>query len=364
MAGSKGLFVRQNGAVGTTPLEGRRAIGGMFVRNSATAPRSGLLNPPDVVVSATPGWSYSLAPINPAINRTADEGLYVFSFEGTTTVATDPSPGADSRWDLIYVKHNDMEKGDADNLPVLGVVKGTPSSSPSKPTGSLPGGALVLAEARIYAGSTSTQDALNTLTQVFPYTALSGAPLKVRDKADRDTITTPKLGQRVIRLDRDNFVQTYTGVGTSGWEYKDAPKRTYYAVNGTNFTNTTGTTSRVVATAVTATKPYARRMTLGGQGTMINAALSGGARKTVYLALSFLVSQIADVQARTAFAWGDPGAYLISTALRPARDVLIGANVNPLGRVWVEDVSGTGSSTLSIDPSFNEYWFEEIPEAD
>jgi len=364
MAGSRGLFVRQNGTLGTTPLEARRALAGMLIRNSATAPRSGLIAPPDTVVQSTPGWSYSIVPINPVINRTADEGAYVFSFEGTTTVTTDPAPGTDSRWDLIYVKQNDTEKGDPDNLPVLGVVKGTPAASPSKPTSSVPSGALVLAEARIYAGSTSTQHASNTLAQVFPYTGLVGSAIKVRSKADRDLITTPKVGQQVIRMDRDNHVQTYTGVGTSGWEYIGKPKRTYLAVNGVTFTNTVGSTSRLVATFPNVTKSYPRRMSMFGQATMINQALTGGARKTCYVAMSFLVSSVTDAQSRTAFAWGDPGAYLISTALRPVRDVLVGTDAQPLARIWIDEVSGSGTTTMSVDPSFNEYYIEEIPEAD
>jgi len=364
MAGSRGLFVRQNGALGTTPLEARRALAGMLIRNSATAPRSGLIAPPDTVVQATPGWSYSIVPINPVVNRTTDEGAYVFSFEGTTTVTTDPAPGTDSRWDLIYVKQNDIEKGDPDNLPILGVVKGTPAASPSKPTSSVPDGALVLAEARIYSGSTSTQHASNTLAQVFPYTGLAGTPIKVRSKADRDLIAVPRVGQQVIRMDRDNHVQTYTGSGVSGWEYIGKPKRTYMVVNGTNFTNTAGTTSRLVATYENVTKPYARRMSMFGQSTVVGPALTGGTRKTIYVAMSFRVSSVEEAQSRTAFAWGDPGATLISSSLNPIRDYLIGSNVTPVARIWIQDVSGTGSTTMSVDPSFNEYYLEEIPEAD
>lgn len=363
MAGSKGLFVRQNGAVATTPVEARRALGGIFLRNSTTAPRTGLLNAPDIVVSATAGWSYSVAPINPVINRAADDGAYVFTFEGNTVVSTDASPGTDSRWDLIYVKHNDVEKGDPDNLPVLGVVKGLASASPAKPTGSLPNGALVIAEARIYAGSTSTQHASNTLSQVFPYTALAGAPVKVRNKTERDSIGVPVRGQQVIRMDRDNWIQTYTGVGSSGWEYLGQPKRTYFNINQ-DMVNATGTTDRVIATFPTVIKPYARRLTLGGHLTLINAALAAGTKKTVYVGLSFQQSSAAGIQSRTAYSWTDPGAYLISSALRPVRNHLLPADANPLARAWVVDVSGTGSSTVSIDPSFGELWYDEIPEAD
>lgn len=371
MAGSKGLFVRQQNTgtaeapvwVATTPVEARRALGGLFIQNAPGIPRSGLVSPPDTVVTGTAGMSYALAGVNAVVNRTTDEGVYDFAFTGTTTVATTVAPGADSRYDLIWVKQNDIEKGDPDNLVYLGVTQGTASSSPARPTGSVPSGALVVGEARIYAGTTATQDAPNTIAQVFPYTAAAGAPIKVRSLADRDTITAPRMGQQVIRMDRDNFIQTYTGVGTSGWQYLDAPRRTYLTINGTNVTNVTGASSRVVANLPTDIKTYARRMTVGGFGTMISAAVSSGV-KTVYISVSLLQSSVTGSQGRTAFAWSSPGAYLISSALHPARNILVGASANPLARVWVEDTGGAQTTTLSIDPSFTEFYVEEIPEAD
>lgn len=374
MAGSKGLFVRQHNTgtleapvwVATTPVEARRALGGMFVQNSPGVPRTGLLDPPDTVVTATAGMSYTLSAVHPVVHRTAGEGVYEYSFQGTTTVATAVAPGTDSRWDLIWAKQNDTEKGDPDNLVYFGVTNGAPSAVPSKPTASIPDGALVLAEARIYAGTTATQSAPNTLAQTFPYAALNGTPVKVRSKADRDTITAPRVGMEVIRMDRDNFVQTYTGNtagGASGWEYLGLPKRTYITVNGTTMTNTAGAVSRLIATVSTAPKPYARRMTLGGSAAMVAGAVSSG-NKTVYLALSFLQSTVTNAQARTAFAWVSPGSYLISSGLRPARDILVGANANPMGRIWVDDVGGSASTTMSIDPSFTEFYVDEIPEKD
>lgn len=361
MSGSKGLFVRQNGAVGTTPVEGRRALAGLFYRNSATTPRSGLLNPPNTVVSATAGWSYSVVPINPIISRTADEGVYDFTFEGTTTVSTTVAPGADSRWDLIYVKHNDIEKSDADNLPVLGVVQGTASASPSKPTGSLPSGALVLAEARIYAGSTSTQDALNSLTQVFPYQAVAGTPLKVRNLADRNTITQPYLGMQVIRMDRDNHVQTYTGVGTSGWEWTSKPTRVYWdeTISGT----ATSASSRLLDTMPDDYKSYARRVSLGGQMTMTCGAIGSGS-KSVYLSVSVNSATAAGAQSRSAFSWVAPGAYLQTQPIAQSNNILLGSGINVLFRVWIEDLGGSVTTTPSVSDTLTNLWYEWLPEAD
>lgn len=362
MTGSRGLFVRQNGGVGTTPVEARRALGALFVQAAPDAPRSGLVGAPDVVVTGTGGMSYSVVPINPVIHRTTGEGVYDFTFQSTTTVGTDVAPGTDSRWDLIWVKQNDIEKGDADNLPVLGVTKGTPSSSPSKPTSSLPDGALVLAEARIYAGTLATNAAPNTIAQVFPWTAPQGAPVRVRSAADRNLITTPRIGQQVVRLDRDNHVQTYTGQGASGWEYKGPPVRTYLATGAVS--NVTDNASRLLASWPSVTKPYARRITLAGTATLTCGAVVSGS-KTVYVALSLIQSVVSAAQGRAAFSWTAPGAYLQTQSVRPARDILVGANASPLARLWIEEVTGGSvTTTISVAASLFEFYMDELPEAD
>lgn len=209
MAVNRGAWVRQNGGVGTTPKEARLVMAGLVAENSPGNPRNGLLfqSVPNVV-QGTGSMSYNVLANNPVINRVANEGVYMPTFTGSTTVATTSAPGSGFRYDLIWVKQNDTEKLDADNLAVLGVTQGVASPTPVKPTADIPAGALVLAEALVGATATSTNSAQVTITQVWRHTATRGAPIPVRDATELSEITAYE-GLQVARLDKGGRVQTY-----------------------------------------------------------------------------------------------------------------------------------------------------------
>jgi hypothetical protein len=200
---SRGLWVPINtGNVGTTEVEARLAMAGLFETINGTDPRSGLLRPPasGVVVTGTVNtapMTYTIGPCQPVINRVANEGAYHFAAVGNTTVNTTAAPGANSRIDVIWVKQNDQSKGDADNLAVAGVTQGVVSATPVAPA--IPTGALAIAQAVILNTTTATNTAV--ITQVYPYAALRGVPIPVRNVTDRATIVTPVVGQQVERLD-------------------------------------------------------------------------------------------------------------------------------------------------------------------
>ncbi|WNO26040.1 minor tail protein [Arthrobacter phage Wildwest] len=205
MTANRGLFVRNLGTVGTTPIEGRLVMASLVAENSPGVPRNGLLDQrATTVVSGTASMTYSVAACNIVVNRAAGEGVYMFNLTGTTTVATTNAPGSGSRWDLIYVKQNDPDKGDANNTAVLAVLQGTSSTgTPTKPYASLPAGAYVLAEAQVSSGATATNGAQVAISQVWRYTALRGAPIPVRNTTERAEITPGSLavGVTVRRLD-------------------------------------------------------------------------------------------------------------------------------------------------------------------
>lgn len=205
MTAFRGPGVRQIGAVGTTPKEHRLAIAGQYAENAPGVPRSGLLvqAATNVVTptAATGTLTYSVAPLAAVIARTVGEGVYTPTTTGATTVNTGAAPASGSRWDLIWIKQNDQEKGDADNQAVLGVTQGTAAATPARPTGSVPAGGMVLAEARIFSGTASTTASPNTVTQVVAMTAARGAAIPLRDATDRATITAPYPGMPSIRLD-------------------------------------------------------------------------------------------------------------------------------------------------------------------
>jgi len=205
MTAHRGLFVRQTGtaptAVGTTPVEARLALAGLYAENAPGVPRQGLLAQSAVnVVIGTGTMSYDVAPINPVITRAIADGVHTPSFTGITNVLTADAPASGSRIDLIWVKQNDAEAGDADNFADLGVTQGMAAPSPSRPTASLPPGAYVIASAVVSAGALATTDATVVITQEWVHTVARGAPIPVRSTAERAVIT-PGDGWMVERLD-------------------------------------------------------------------------------------------------------------------------------------------------------------------
>jgi hypothetical protein len=220
MTVNRGLFVRNVGATGTTPAEGRLALAGLFEQQTPGVPRSGLLNfRSRIAVAGTAGLSYTVQPMTVVVSRAASEGIYLFTLTGTTTVATS-APASGARFDLIYVKQNDPDKGDPDNAAVVGIVQGTPATTPEKPYALVPAGALVLAEARVPAGATATNSASVQLIQVFPQTAYAGEPVPVRSKAEQLLLTVP--GTRVLHLQNgriDTLFPAETNVNyQGGWQ--------------------------------------------------------------------------------------------------------------------------------------------------
>lgn len=217
MTVNRGVGVAKNGAVGTTTLEHRLQQAGLYAENAPGVPRSGVLSQSNaVLVSGKADMSYDIGPCALVISRTASEGVYTPTLTGVTNVPTTAAPSSGSRWDLVWVKQNDMAKGDAGNLAVRGVTQGAASGSPSKPYGSVPAGALVLAEVEVFALITATTSA--SITQVWRHTVARGAPIPVRSQAEQDEIT-PGNGTRIRRLDLKfdavwNGTRWVGGVGT------------------------------------------------------------------------------------------------------------------------------------------------------
>lgn len=143
----------ETGLNGPTPLDMRRALEAL-----AGGPYPGVIS--GCTVTGTASWEYAVAAGWLATQRSATDGLNVWSVDGSETItqADDGSslvaPGSGSRVDIVYALHHDIDQGDADSLPVVAVVKGTASGSPSAPA--LPSGAIELARKVVAAGDTST----------------------------------------------------------------------------------------------------------------------------------------------------------------------------------------------------------------
>lgn len=219
MTVNRGLAVRQNGAIGVTPLEHRLSMAGLFAQNSPGVPRQGLLEAPSAtIVSGASGWTYNVAANHPVIVRATSDGVYLPTFTGSTSIACSVAPGTGFRYDLVWVKQNDIDKGDPDNLATLGVTEGAASASPAKPYASVPAGAYVLAESLVGAGATGTNHASVTITQVWRHTVARGAPIPVRDATELAEITGFN-GAQVVRLDKGNRVDTFNNGAWGNREY-------------------------------------------------------------------------------------------------------------------------------------------------
>jgi hypothetical protein len=153
--------------------------------------------------------NYSVAGGQAVVARGTAVGPYLGANDGAATVNTTAAPGSGSRYDLVWVQFPDVEQGDANSVGVLGVTQGTASGSPTKPYGSVPAGALVLAEALMPTGTTRTDTGV-TITQVAPWTVARGAAVPVRTQTERDALTLFD-GLSVYRLDTHK-IQVYSGI--------------------------------------------------------------------------------------------------------------------------------------------------------
>lgn len=234
---NRGPGVRQIGAIGTTPKEHRLALAGQYAENAPGVPRSGLLvQAATNVVSptaATGTMTYLVSEVAAVIGRGVGDGVYTPTTVGATianrTVNTAASPASGSRWDLVWIKQNDQEKGDANNEAILGVTSGTAAASPVRPTGSVPAGAMVLSEHQIFSGTATTTAAPNTTTQLWRHTAARGAPFTIRTPTERAEVTAPALGQQITRpLAGLQISEQWNG---AGWDHFGHAEWTFNQAN-------------------------------------------------------------------------------------------------------------------------------------
>lgn len=181
----------------TTFADLRRDLEGLVVRNSAGVMRAGVfpdhLNP---LVTGRSDMKVNIGDFRAVQNR---GGAVLLANVGTDTSVTLPAaPGANKRIDLIYVTMRSAALADAASTPIFGFVQGTASATPVAP--SLPANlstAIPLATVEIPAGATTTLSAGVIITQVYPYTALSGGTVVVRNSVEL-AAWTPADGARAF----------------------------------------------------------------------------------------------------------------------------------------------------------------------
>lgn len=187
MALSKGFVT----TAATTALDGRLLEQGLLTKNVGDVPRAGLLYgdiAPVKATSATAPMTVSIADQTVfAVSRGNSDGVSIISNVGLATVQLAAAPSANSRYDVIYAKQNDTEKGDSNSNPVFDKVTGQAGASPVVPAA--PAGALVLATVLIPAGVTATTASGVVITNSVLSTSLAGTPIRYRSTAEMTTDT-------------------------------------------------------------------------------------------------------------------------------------------------------------------------------
>jgi hypothetical protein len=183
----------------------------------------------------------------------------------------------------------------------------------------------------------------------------------VADLAERDALT-PFVGMQVCRLDRDGWIQTYTGTTTaSGWEYKGAPRRVTAAVS--SFSNAAGTADRLLYTMPGTTKSYPQSYNAKLKLSINCGAIGAGSALQVNAAVSGGNSTIGPSQGRASIAWVAPGQYLQTVSCETGW-LNVAASTDPLVRAWVEVVSGIVLNTVSTGASYTHFFVEMRPQDD
>lgn len=175
MALSKGFVT----TAATTALDGRLLEQGLVVKNVGDVPRAGLLYGDVAPVKSTSSMNVSIADQAVfALSRGNTDGVNIVSNVGLATVALASAPSSNSRYDVIYIKHNDTEKGDANSTPLFDKVTGTAAASPAIPA--TPTGAMAIATVLVPAGVTATNASGVVITNTVAGTALMGSPIRYR----------------------------------------------------------------------------------------------------------------------------------------------------------------------------------------
>lgn len=208
------------GVGAVSPAEARLDDAGLIAAGATLLePRTGVLYGPGAATLLT--GTADTAPMTVAIgahhwvsSRQASDGVYRGANEQAgrkVNIGAAPGSGAGDRVDVVYVKQGDPQSTvstghatDATAAPVYGVLAGTPGSGKPSLTG-IPG-AEEVGTVTVSPGAASTNGAGVAIANTARLTVARGAPIPVRNQAERDAITTPL--QQVHRLD------------TGGWEIR------------------------------------------------------------------------------------------------------------------------------------------------
>ncbi len=187
-----------------------------------TGIKAGPGNPGNVTATGTPDGFVHVAPFQAVIQstRAAAAGTYLFTLDATydINVLATPANATNPRNDLVIAFVPDTFYGDANSVPVIRTVVGTPSGSPADPSLAAFPGAITLARVRGNASATTITAA--NITDLRPaQTVGHGGILPTATATTRNALTGLYDGLTIYRRDRD-WLETYDG---AAWRVHGVP---------------------------------------------------------------------------------------------------------------------------------------------
>jgi hypothetical protein len=214
----RGLGFRKDATRGTTPIEVRKSLAGLF---SATGVMPG---GPSPLLTGNADWTYTVhGPAWFVATRGPSDGVALYGNDGDTIIGTTGvgstvpiAPGAGlSRIDIAWTRHQSAgENGDPATTvalasePLFGVASGTAaSSSPVAPV--IPAGAIELGRNTMTSAATTTASVGNTITQP---TQLAALQVKTINNATLTGTTTAATIAASVAVTAPNIPAIATGV--------------------------------------------------------------------------------------------------------------------------------------------------------
>lgn len=209
--------------------EARLALAGLLATNSADPldVRTGILFTGDTqllsgTATTSPSPTIAVDGFHFVSSKGSTNGPYVGCATPTPALPVPAAPAlGQRRMDLVWVRQNDAQAvvaADASTAGELGVTMGAATVSPSPAKPDLPAGAVEVGTILWDSSSTvatNSNAAQCTLATTGRWTVTRGAPIPVRDVAERNGLTT-RPGLMVLRLDKPGLIQRHDGAGWRG----------------------------------------------------------------------------------------------------------------------------------------------------
>lgn len=215
----------------TTPLDARLMDMSQIVGNSNGSARPGVLDGDGrVLLTALATMHVAVAVADFVTSKSAADGVAIFTNDGVVNVPISAAPASNSRYTIIWVRHQDSTTGDGASTPIFGTSDGAASAGPIEPA--IPTGALRLGVLRVWAGTTAANGGANSLVNDYPMTASRGGMVVVRNAIERNAWTNPQRGQRLYQMDTNRIYMWVitTGAPAGAW----MPERAAFFANRVN----------------------------------------------------------------------------------------------------------------------------------